>query len=129
MGRTNVVLDDALVARCQKATGIKTRRALIDHGWPSAAKPPFDFAQGPEHAERATQKEEENRRCTQMDANAEGNSYFTWVTSSRTLSRTLSTAIYWVPTSSTQKPGSSTFSVVHCGGDVEFTDGEVEHGD
>ena len=25
--------------------------------------------------------------------------------------------------------GSSTFSVVHCGGDVEFTDGEVEHGD
>ena len=27
------------------------------------------------------------------------------------------------------KPGSSTFSVVHCGGDVEFTDGEVEHGD
>ena len=24
--------------------------------------------------------------------------------------------------------GSSTFSVVHCGGDVEFTDGEVEHG-
>ena len=57
MGRTNVVLDDALVARCQKATGIKTRRALIDHGWPSAAKPPFDFAQGPEHAERATQRE------------------------------------------------------------------------
>ena len=28
-----------------------------------------------------------------------------------------------------QKVGSSTFSVVHCGGDVEFTDGEVEHGD
>ena len=27
------------------------------------------------------------------------------------------------------KIGSSTFSVVHCGGDVEFTDGEVEHGD
>ena len=25
--------------------------------------------------------------------------------------------------------GFSTFSVVHCGGDVEFTDGEVEHGD
>ena len=25
--------------------------------------------------------------------------------------------------------GSSTFSVVHCGVDVEFTDGEVEHGD
>ena len=31
MGRTNVVLDDKLVAECQKATGIKTRRALIDH--------------------------------------------------------------------------------------------------
>lgn len=31
MGRTNVVLDDALVAKCQKATGIKTRRALIDY--------------------------------------------------------------------------------------------------
>ena len=31
MGRTNVVLDDRLVARCRKATGIKTRRALIDH--------------------------------------------------------------------------------------------------
>ena len=30
---------------------------------------------------------------------------------------------------STAKSGSSTFSVVHCGGDVEFTDGEVEHGD
>ena len=28
-----------------------------------------------------------------------------------------------------KKIGSSTFSVVHCGGDVEFTDGEVEHGD
>ena len=28
-----------------------------------------------------------------------------------------------------KKFGSSTFSVVHCGGDVEFTDGEVEHGD
>ncbi len=29
----------------------------------------------------ATKKrEEENRRCTQMDANAEGNSYFPWVT-------------------------------------------------
>ena len=28
-----------------------------------------------------------------------------------------------------RKTGSSTFSVVHCGGDVEFTDGEVEHGD
>lgn len=31
MGRTNVVLDDKLVARCQKATGIKTRRGLIDY--------------------------------------------------------------------------------------------------
>ncbi|MBM3333378.1 type II toxin-antitoxin system VapB family antitoxin [Candidatus Sumerlaeota bacterium] len=31
MGRTNVVLDDRVVARCQKATGIKTRRALIDY--------------------------------------------------------------------------------------------------
>lgn len=31
MGRTNVVLDDTLVERCQEATGIKTRRALIDH--------------------------------------------------------------------------------------------------
>ena len=31
MGRTNVVLDDRLVADCQKTTGLKTRRALIDH--------------------------------------------------------------------------------------------------
>jgi Arc/MetJ family transcription regulator len=31
MSRTNVVLDDILVATCQKATGLKTRRALIDH--------------------------------------------------------------------------------------------------
>ena len=31
MGRTNVVLDEKLVEECQKATGIKTRRALIDH--------------------------------------------------------------------------------------------------
>jgi Arc/MetJ family transcription regulator len=31
MGRTNVVLDEALVEECQKLTGIKTRRALIDH--------------------------------------------------------------------------------------------------
>jgi Arc/MetJ family transcription regulator len=31
MGRTNVVLDDRLVEACRKATGIKTRRALIDH--------------------------------------------------------------------------------------------------
>ena len=31
MGRTNIVLDDQLVSECQKATGISTRRALIDH--------------------------------------------------------------------------------------------------
>jgi Arc/MetJ family transcription regulator len=31
MSRTNVVLDDTLVAHCQRATGIKTRRALIHH--------------------------------------------------------------------------------------------------
>jgi len=31
MSRTNIVLDDTLVANCQKTTGIKTRRALIDH--------------------------------------------------------------------------------------------------
>jgi len=31
MGRTNVVLDDALVEECQKLTGIRTRRALIDY--------------------------------------------------------------------------------------------------
>lgn len=31
MGRTNVVLDDKLVDECQKATGIKTRKALIDY--------------------------------------------------------------------------------------------------
>jgi len=31
MGRTNVVLDDELVGECQKLTGIKTRRALIDY--------------------------------------------------------------------------------------------------
>ena len=31
MGRTNVVLDDSLVEKCQDATGIKTRRALIDY--------------------------------------------------------------------------------------------------
>jgi Arc/MetJ family transcription regulator len=30
MGRTNVVLDDRLLAECRKATGITTRRALID---------------------------------------------------------------------------------------------------
>ena len=31
MSRTNVVLDDRLVADCQRTTGLKTRRALIDH--------------------------------------------------------------------------------------------------
>ena len=31
MTRTNVVLDDKLIEECQKATGISTRRALIDH--------------------------------------------------------------------------------------------------
>ena len=31
MGRTNIVLDDKLVEECQKLTGIKTRRALIDY--------------------------------------------------------------------------------------------------
>jgi len=31
MSRTNVVLDDTLVGECQKLTGVKTRRVLIDH--------------------------------------------------------------------------------------------------
>jgi Arc/MetJ family transcription regulator len=31
MKRTNVLLDDKIVEECLKATGIKTRRALIDH--------------------------------------------------------------------------------------------------
>lgn len=31
MGRTNVVLDDELVEKCRKATGIKTCKALIDY--------------------------------------------------------------------------------------------------
>jgi len=31
VSRTNVVLNDTLVVSCQKATGLKTRRALIDH--------------------------------------------------------------------------------------------------
>ena len=31
MGRTNLVLDDELVDQCQKVTGIRTRRALIDY--------------------------------------------------------------------------------------------------
>jgi Arc/MetJ family transcription regulator len=31
MGRTNVVLDDQLIAKCKKETGIHTIRALIEH--------------------------------------------------------------------------------------------------
>ena len=31
MTRTNVVLDDNLVVKCQKKTGIRTRRGVIDH--------------------------------------------------------------------------------------------------
>jgi Arc/MetJ family transcription regulator len=31
MGRTTIVLDDTLVAKCQQTTGIKTRRALIHY--------------------------------------------------------------------------------------------------
>lgn len=31
MGRMNVVFDDDLVTKCQEVTGIKTRKALIDH--------------------------------------------------------------------------------------------------
>ena len=31
MGRTNVVLADNLIDKCFKATGIKTRRRLLDH--------------------------------------------------------------------------------------------------
>jgi len=31
MGRTNVVLDDQLIAKCKKETGIRTIRALIEH--------------------------------------------------------------------------------------------------
>ena len=31
MGRTNVVLDDNLIQKCFKATGIKTRRKLLDY--------------------------------------------------------------------------------------------------
>lgn len=31
MKRTNIVLDDKLVEDCLRATGIRTRKALIDH--------------------------------------------------------------------------------------------------
>ena len=30
MSRTNIVLDDELVSDCMKATGIKTKKSLID---------------------------------------------------------------------------------------------------
>ena len=30
MSRTNIVLDDNLVAKCQELTGIKTKKRLID---------------------------------------------------------------------------------------------------
>jgi len=30
MSRTNIVLDDNLVEECQKVTGIKTKKSLID---------------------------------------------------------------------------------------------------
>jgi Arc/MetJ family transcription regulator len=31
MARTNVILDDGLVAKCRRITGIRTRRSLIQH--------------------------------------------------------------------------------------------------
>ena len=31
MTRTNVVLDETLVAECQKVTGLPTQRSLIEH--------------------------------------------------------------------------------------------------
>jgi len=31
VNRTNIVLDDKLVEDCLKVTGLKTRKALIDH--------------------------------------------------------------------------------------------------
>ena len=34
MGRTNVILDDELVSKCRKATGIQTVTALIEHNFP-----------------------------------------------------------------------------------------------
>lgn len=30
MSRTNIVLDDELVEKCRRLTGIKTRRSLVD---------------------------------------------------------------------------------------------------
>ena len=31
MGRTNIVLDDELLEKCYRLTGIKTRRKLVDY--------------------------------------------------------------------------------------------------
>ena len=31
MSRTNIVLDDSLITSCIKATGIKTKKALVDY--------------------------------------------------------------------------------------------------
>lgn len=31
MTRTNIVLDDGLLDECQRLTGLRTRRAVIDH--------------------------------------------------------------------------------------------------
>jgi Arc/MetJ family transcription regulator len=31
MGRTNIVLDDQLIEKCRKATGIQTKKDLVDH--------------------------------------------------------------------------------------------------
>ncbi|MDZ7663949.1 MAG: type II toxin-antitoxin system VapB family antitoxin [Desulfotignum sp.] len=31
MNRTNVILDEKLIADCRKATGITTQKALMDH--------------------------------------------------------------------------------------------------
>lgn len=31
MQRTNIVIDEQLLGSCLRATGIKTRRALVDH--------------------------------------------------------------------------------------------------
>lgn len=31
MSRTNILIDDQLIAKFKKATGIKTKRAMVDH--------------------------------------------------------------------------------------------------
>lgn len=31
MGKTHITLDDKLIAECAEVTGIKTRRALVEH--------------------------------------------------------------------------------------------------